>query len=75
MNNLHDIFISYNRDMLLDMFHEMKNVAVYSPYLDLPTANSSELFDLVRDNIVFLEPRCEDDDEYENENDYYNFET
>ena len=74
MNNLYDIFISYNRDMFLDMFDEIKNVAAYSPYLNLPTANSSDFFDIICDNIIFLEPKHEDDDEYD-ENDYYNFET
>lgn len=74
MNNLYDVFITHNRDMFLDMFDEIKNVAAYLPYLNLPSANSSELFHLICDNVVFLEPKCEDDDEYD-ENDYYNFET
>ena len=56
------------------MFDEMKEVAAYLPYIDLPTVNSSELFDIICDNIVFLEHRHDDDDDYD-ENDYYSFET
>ena len=74
MNNLPDVFISCNRDSFLDMFDEMKEVAAYLPYIDLPTVNSSELFDIICDNIVFLEHRHDDDDDYD-ENDYYSFET
>lgn len=73
--NLYDIFLTSNRDNLLDMYDDIKEISAYSPYLDLPSFNSSELFDLICENIVFLEANGEDDDDYTDETDYYNFET
>lgn len=64
-----------NIDNMLDMYDEIKETSVYSPYLDLPTLNSSELFDIICDNLIFIEGSGEDDDEYADENEYYNFET
>lgn len=74
MNHLHDVFISCNRDRFLDMFDEIKDATAYLPFLNLPTLNSSELLDIICDNIVFLEPKHDDDDDFD-ENDYYHFET
>jgi len=73
--NLYDIFMSSNIDHMLDMYDEIQETSVYSPYLDLPTLNSSELFDIICDNLIFIEASGEDDDEYADENEYYNFET
>lgn len=63
-----------NRDHFLNMFYELKSMSTYTSFLNLPSFTSSELFEIISDNIVFMDKFPDDDDEPTDE-DYYNFET
>ena len=71
--NFEDIYLSYNLDILLDIYEEIKYKALYNGLLDKNT-NSNEFIDIIVKNIHYVEV-CNDDDDSENEHDYYNFET
>jgi hypothetical protein len=72
--DLRDIYITCNRDRLLDMYDELKDMCSYTSYLDLPSSNSSDLIETISDNLVFVDGVFDEDDDYTVE-DYYNFET
>jgi hypothetical protein len=72
--DLRDIYITCNRDRLLDMYDELIDMCSYTSYLDLPSSNSSDLIETISDNLVFVDGVFDEDDDYTVE-DYYNFET
>lgn len=72
--DLREIFMTCNRDHFLNMYGAIKSMSQYTTFLNLPTATSSELFEIICDNIVFMD-KYMDDDEDQTDEDYYNFET
>ena len=62
--DLLEIFLTCNRDRLLDMYEELKSMSCYTGMLDLDTVNSSELINAICDNIIFVENEEDQEENY-----------
>ena len=71
--NYEYIYLSYNLDLLLDLYEEIKHKSSYNELLNNNT-NSSDFVDVIVKNIQYVEVD-NDDDESGDEHEYYNFET
>lgn len=71
--NFEDIYLSYNLDILLDLYEQLKYKALYNGLLDKNT-NSNEFIDIIVKNIQYVEV-CTDNDDSGDEHEYYNYET
>ena len=71
--NYEYIYLSYNLDLILDLYEEIKHKSSYNELLNNNT-NSSDFVDVIVKNIQYVEVD-NDDDESGDEHEYYNFET
>ena len=80
MNNQHstmeyeDIFLSYNLDMLLNIYEKLKEQSLYSGIMDLDT-KSTEFIDTIVDHVEYYDVPSEISNELYDESDYYNYES
>jgi len=54
--NFEDIYLSYNLDILLDLYEQLKYKALYNGLLDKNTY-SNEFIDVIVKNIQYVEVR------------------
>jgi len=71
--NFEDIYLSYNLDILLDLYEQLKYKALYNGLLDKNTY-SNEFIDVIVKNIQYVEVSNDDNDSGD-EHEYYNYET
>lgn len=71
--NYEDVYLSYNIDLLLDLFEKLKYQSFYNGMLDCNT-KSSDFVDVIVKNIEYVDV-CNEDDDSGDENEYYNYET
>lgn len=50
--NLEEILLSYNLDLYLDLYEELKEASLYNSILDLNT-NSEDLVNIILSNVVY----------------------
>ena len=68
-----EIFISYNIDILLDIYESIKARSSYNGIMDL-TTKSSDFISTIVDQIEYYDVPNENSNEYDDD-DYYNFES
>lgn len=71
--NFEEIYLSYNLDLLIDIYENIKYKSFYNGVLDNKT-NSSDFVNIIIKNIEYAEIYNEDDDSGD-EHEYYNYET
>jgi len=69
-----DIFMSYNIDALLNIYEKLKEQSLYSGIMDLSTT-STEFVSAIVDHVEYYDVPSEITNEYDNETDYYNYES
>ena len=69
-----DILLSFNLDILLNIFEKMKEQSLYSGIMDL-ASKSSEFISTIVDHIEYYDVSNELTNEYDNDSEYDNFES
>lgn len=69
-----DILLSFNLDILLNIFEKMKEQSLYSGIMDL-ASKSSEFISTIVYHIEYYDVSNELTNEYDNDSEYDNFES
>lgn len=71
--NFEEIYLSYNLDLLIDLYENIKYKSFYNGVLDNNTY-TSDFINIIIKNIEYTEV-CNEDDDSGDEHEYYNYET
>lgn len=71
--NSEEIYLSYNIDLLMDLYEKIKYKSFYNGVLDKNT-HSSNFINIIIKNIEYVEV-CNENDDSGDEHEYYNYET